>query len=67
MTCYDAFLLDFVEEQIAENRQMAESNAVLAHLPEDDDYGDRDGDDGGYDEGDGDDDGAHDCNDGDNE
>jgi len=42
----DAFLLDFVEEQIAENRQMAEANAVMAHLPEDDDFGARDGDEG---------------------
>ena len=42
----DAFLLDFVEDQMAQDRQIAESNAVLSHLPEDDDFGDRDGDEG---------------------
>ena len=42
----DAFLLDFVENQIAQEHQNAESNAVLAHLPEDDDFGERDGDEG---------------------
>ncbi|MEE9574335.1 MAG: hypothetical protein V3W20_14865, partial [Candidatus Neomarinimicrobiota bacterium] len=42
----DAFLLDFVEDQIAQEHQVAESNAVLAHLAEDDDFGDRDGDEG---------------------
>jgi hypothetical protein len=35
-----------VEEQIEENRQQAESNASMAHLPDDDDFGERDGDEG---------------------
>ena len=40
------YLLDMAEDQIEENMQQAESNAAMAYLPDDDDFGERDGDEG---------------------
>ena len=45
-TNLDSVLFDMLEEGVQEQRNTTETNAIMAQLPEDDDFGDLDGDEG---------------------